>query len=83
MAWHGMVWRGADGTGQGLLWLLETCHCTCCSCILSMPQPTPCTITTEQVVKVYVSVYSDERGKIRAMDNLKRLEGWVGGGGKH
>lgn len=27
-----------------------------------------------QVVKVYVSIYSDERGKSRAMANLKRLE---------
>jgi len=28
-----------------------------------------------QVVKVYVSVYSDARGKKRAMDRLKNLEG--------
>ena len=30
--------------------------------------------THAQVVKVYVSVYSDERGKKRCMDNLQRLE---------
>ncbi|KAF5840038.1 ribosome-binding factor A-domain-containing protein [Dunaliella salina] len=30
-----------------------------------------------QVVKVYVSIYSDPRGKKRAMDRLKRLEGYT------
>jgi hypothetical protein len=28
---------------------------------------------------VYVSVYSDERGKQIAMDNLRKLQGWVAG----
>jgi hypothetical protein len=31
--------------------------------------------THVQVVKVYVSVYSDDLGKRRAMDNLRKLEG--------
>eukprot|EP00195_Chlamydomonas_chlamydogama_P015569 CAMPEP_0202902886 /NCGR_PEP_ID=MMETSP1392-20130828/18653_1 /ASSEMBLY_ACC=CAM_ASM_000868 /TAXON_ID=225041 /ORGANISM="Chlamydomonas chlamydogama, Strain SAG 11-48b" /LENGTH=245 /DNA_ID=CAMNT_0049589745 /DNA_START=273 /DNA_END=1010 /DNA_ORIENTATION=+ len=30
-----------------------------------------------QVVKIYVSIYSDEQGKIRAMNNLKKLEKYV------
>ncbi|MEW5305141.1 MAG: hypothetical protein WDW36_007702 [Sanguina aurantia] len=30
-----------------------------------------------QVVKIYVSIYSDDKGKKRAMDNLKRLEPYV------
>lgn len=30
--------------------------------------------TTLQVVKAYVSIYSDQRGKEQAMSNLKRLE---------
>jgi hypothetical protein len=32
------------------------------------------TLLALQVVKAYVSIYSDERGKARAMANLKRLE---------
>lgn len=27
-----------------------------------------------QIVKIYVSIYSDERGKQKAMERLKRLE---------
>ena len=30
-----------------------------------------------QVVKVYISIYSDDFGKKRAMSNLKRLEPYV------
>jgi hypothetical protein len=43
----------------------------------SPPHPNPpptATTTTNQVVKAYVSIYSDERGKAEAMTNLKRLE---------
>lgn len=28
-------------------------------------------------LQVYVSIYSDDKGKRRAMDNLQRLEPWV------
>ena len=35
------------------------------------------TRTVAKVVKIYVSIYSDDFGKKRAMSNLKRMESYV------
>lgn len=67
---------------------LQVCACAviCCRwCALPLPflrvrsregmQAYVLVVLNLQVVKVYVSVYSDAMGKKRAMDRLKKLEG--------